>query len=98
MKKGPTLSLDIQKVGKTASTFLKRYNTVLFIVFAAIWVAFALIIVVVINNQATDTSPGDAQIVDSSFDEPTMDRLKRLDSNSNAPLTFPNERTNPFVE
>ncbi len=91
-------SLDLQEISKGLSVFLRRYNTVIFIVFTAICISTALIIVVLINNSAVETNSSNAQVIDPSFDEATIKRLQKLNSDNGSKLTFPSGRTNPFVE
>jgi len=91
-------SIDFQKISKSSSAFLSRYHTIIFIVFTAICISTALMIVVIINNSAVETNAGNAQVINPSFDESTIKRLQQLNSNSGSKLKFPNGRTNPFVE
>lgn len=80
------------------TVFFGRYHALLFflILSAGICVALFMLLRIVNSSNPGDTA-ADAQRINTSFDETTIERLRELSDDTTSSST-PSGRVNPFVE
>lgn len=95
------MQLSITSIKKVLSTFLHRYNLVLFVVIVVGGLSGAIFLLNSVLITSDNTNGYTSQINKISFDADTIEKLKKLKTSGEATnkLNLSNgQRINPFVE
>lgn len=81
-------------------SFIAKHHAVLFISFIAIILSIAVFSLTTVMQKAEAPDDSVASSSTSSFDQPTIDKIKKLHDSSDVSndIVFPSPRLNPFVE
>lgn len=94
--KNISITVFIKKIGK----IFYRYNLVIFIVLVTGGLIASIMILNQIITQPGSSTTNDTTPSTTSFDQPTINRLSKLESNTKNTnyQTLPSGRINPFLE
>lgn len=92
MKKDVSISSTLKPLVK----FFKRFHIIIFFLIVSTGLFTAILILLPITSLTSKESQTTGQKIDGTFDQATIDRLRKGASASPAPT--PGQRTSPFVE
>lgn len=88
-----SINFDVSKLGAAITMFIKRFHTIIFFLVVSGGLFAAIVLLVSIINLSSTKATSSNQIINGSFDEETITRLKQ----SSGQIT-PGSRQSPFVE
>lgn len=88
--------ISITELTKPLVKFLKRFHTIIFFLIVSAGLFTAIVILLPITSLTSKESQTTGQTVDGSFDQATIDRLRK--GNSSTSTYTPGPRKSPFVE
>lgn len=89
-------NVSVTELIKPLERFFRRFHTIIFFLIVSVGLFTAIVILLPITSLTSKESQTTGQTIDGSFDQATIDRLRK--GNSSTSTYTPGPRKSPFVE